>query len=258
MRLLVDTHVHCYPCFDAAALFESAFCNMRALAGDSSTAIALCLTETAGCHFFNRIRDEGLAWVGDFKRGDICDSRCIEIISPEGDSLYLFAGQQIVTRERIEILALLSDTDMPSGEPAEVSLRRVQESGAFAVFPWSFGKWLGRRGEILKHLLQVAKPGDCAVADSSLRPWWIVEPGLFRLAAERELPLLAGTDPFPFAGQEQLVGTFVSKFEHGFDTAAPAESLRQLFHKCQNDTRVGKRGSTLSFAGRLLRNRLAK
>jgi hypothetical protein len=215
--------------------------------------MAICLTETPGCHFFNRLRDEGPEWMGPFAKGQSWGSRCLEVRTFDAASLFIFPGQQIVTSERLEVLALVSEVDMPSGEETKVTLRRVQESGAFAVFPWSLGKWWGKRGEILNETIAVASAGDFALSDSSLRPWWLLPPSQFALAKERGLPILAGTDPFPQSGQEQLVGRYASYFSSGFDSAMPAESMLALLRSGKGSAR-GRRDSSLGQFLRLGRN----
>ena len=54
MRIIADTHVHVYPCYDAREIFSSAFSRLKQLGGPDA-AKAILLTERFDCHFFREI-----------------------------------------------------------------------------------------------------------------------------------------------------------------------------------------------------------
>lgn len=51
------------------------------------------------------------------------------------------AGRQIVTAEKLEVLALGTDLDIDDGRPIREVLSLVTENGGLPVIPWGAGKW---------------------------------------------------------------------------------------------------------------------
>ena len=104
------------------------------------------------------------------------------------EGITFVCGYQIVTSEKIEILNLASNTVIPDGLSATEALTKVD---GIPVLPWSPGKWLGKRGEIIKSL--DAYGGKILYKD-------------FLVDFERFKGILPGTDPLPRKGEERLVG----------------------------------------------------
>ena len=102
MSITADTHVHLYDCYDFDAFFRNAFSNLGKH-GDGSTK-ALFLAERNDCSFFSLLKEKGEA--GKFKIENDDSDDCIKILDELGGELYLFAGRQVVTKERLEILSL--------------------------------------------------------------------------------------------------------------------------------------------------------
>ncbi|MBN8550413.1 MAG: hypothetical protein J0M12_13955 [Deltaproteobacteria bacterium] len=241
--LRADGHVHIYNCYDSSVALQSAARNLRsAHAPSSQDELAIFLTERSDCDFFAKLSGEEAT--PEVKR--VSD-------------LWVFAGRQLATRERMEVLALGTRQTFSDGLAFEEALRKVQEAGAIPVIPWSPGKWMFGRAHILGSVLERAKPGDLLLADSSLRPIGWPQPAFFEMARERGIGILAGSDPLPFAEQEPLIGSFGFRLASGFDPAAPLDSVRKcLLAPAPSCEVIGKRLSILGVLSRLYCNRAAR
>lgn len=224
--IIADTHVHVYPCYDAGILLASLTDNLGKLGGKAVK--AGFLAERRDCDVFASMRDgkygplpPGIKIVSSHEK------ECMVLDRAGSEPVYLFAGRQIVTSERLEMLGLAVDAAFPDGLTAEDAVRRVQDAGGVPVLAWSPGKWFGRRGEIVGRILQTFKPGELLIGDSSLRPPWWGKPELMIEAERRGFTIVAGSDPLPFSGEESLCGTYAVLIEALFDVAQPVLSVRQ-------------------------------
>ncbi|HET7607212.1 MAG TPA: hypothetical protein VFL84_00925, partial [Gammaproteobacteria bacterium] len=151
--VLVDGHVHVHECFDVGRLFDAAAANFAAAASalkggrGSATALGaaaprasarahdavLCLVESRGERFLAAVRaGRDRVWRGDHGYWEI-------ELGPEpetcvarrgGTRLTLIAGRQIVTSERLEVLALGTTAPFPDGVAIEATLAAVRDAGA--------------------------------------------------------------------------------------------------------------------------------
>ena len=80
-------------------------------------------------------------------------------IRPGTLPVLVIAGRQIVSAERIEVLALGTRTQIPDGQPLAATIDAVRADGALAVLPWGFGKWWGARGRMVDAYLETATGG---------------------------------------------------------------------------------------------------
>jgi len=258
MSIVADAHVHIYPFYDLAAVLGHLAANLGAHAGEVAT-VAL-LAERSDCHAFRdmsayeaQLAEEGwsvsaasddLAWI---------------LLREGGLSLYVVAGRQVVTAERLEVLALTADADLPDGLSAAEAVGRVADEGAVPVLAWAPGKWFGGRGRVVRQLIDAAVPGGLLIGDTSLRPTCWAEPLLMRRARRRGLRILCGSDPLPFAGEERVAGTYASVLGAEFDPARPVASIRRALH--DPDLRVrhaGHRCGPCEVLRRLRQNAAAK
>ncbi len=253
MRLVADTHVHVYDCYNLQKAFSAAVSNLKRIAGEgaSDTAVhALCLTERHDCRFF---RNAGEMKVPDWSV-DAVQSESVAIRHADGAGLVILAGRQIVTRERLEILALTVDAGVEDGAGIMETISRVNEAGGVAVLPWSPGKWWGGRGAIVSRVLNETDPRKLLVGDSLARPAGWGEPGLMRAAREKGFKIVAGSDPLPFAGEEGLIGRYAITCEAEFDIKSPARELRRILRDpAVKIKRAGDRNNLLSFLLRALK-----
>lgn len=258
MRTALDTHVHLHPFYDLARAFASARDVLAGAAGPGGTA-ALCLTEAAGCRAFDSLRDGSLAVPG-WAVEPAADGLALRV-SPVagGEGLWIAAGRQIVTRERIEVLALGCGAAVPDGLAAGDALERVRAAGALPVLPWAPGKWFGGRGRLVASLMDRFGPAALALADTALRPLGWPTPVLIRRGLREGFRVLAGSDPLPFAGEERRIGRYATLADGRPDPAAPAASILRLLGPGGPPLRTtGRRPCPASTALRLVRHARAK
>lgn len=199
----IDTHVHYYPCFSLEHFLNSAYENLRAIGQRSSLGAearcALCLLDTAQGSVLAGI----LIALGGL-RGEMAWSHTegepefglVRLSRPDGANLYLVAGRQVVTQERLEVLLLGLVEPLDISPLPAVGLLEEYQHRCLVAIPWGFGKWLGARGRLVCDLLENCDAVFC-LGDNAGRPsLWRGIPQ-FRLAAERGVAVLPGTDPLP-------------------------------------------------------------
>jgi hypothetical protein len=236
---LVDSHVHFHTCYDLPAFLNGALRNFRK-AGQTGTGYLL-LTEPAGAHWFRRWRD-GLK-TGDWRFEPTLEEESLRAVNGAGESLVLVAGRQIVARERLEVLALGKDLELPDELPLREVLERVRESGALPVLPWGFGKWWGRRGAVVAETL--GQDGEIFLGDNGGRLG--LEPALFRQARKLGIRLLPGSDPLPFSRHEGLAGSYGFVLTHAVDLDQPASALLRRIRESGQPRAFGRRAGLPRF-----------
>lgn len=255
-RLSVDAHVHVYPAYRWPGAVRQLLARLDG--PDDSIPVGL-LAESAGVHFLS----DRLAAREDAREGE-----CGIAVGPDRESLlvsdgrrlgYLIAGRQIVTAERLEILALGKDLHHSDGRPAGETLERIGASGAIPVLSWAPGKWCGARGELVQRLIESHAPEAFLMGDTAMRPVGFPQPSLMRLARQRGFRIIAGSDPLPFPGEECRLGAYGIALEAAFDPARPAESLRRALAEPQGAwTLIGRRGNVFTCLTRWIRNEIRR
>ena len=165
--------------------------------------------------------------------------------------LYIFAGRQLVTRERLEICALATVFSSPDGAlSAEEAVRAVNESGGIAALNWAPGKWFGERGRTVKQLFRDLTPQQLMISDTTMRPTFWCTPRLMNAAAKKGFRIIRGSDPLPFAGEEDLIASYAFLMQGDFDDSRPAASVRKILADAGDFTPCGRRSGMLQFAKR--------
>lgn len=239
--IFVDGHVHLHSCHSLDNLLHSSLENFEAqrerMAGEEQTDCVLLLAECAGVNIFAALRDQ-LPAGSALHEGDwnllATDEECSLLLTHTAWPkwrMFLFAGRQIVTQERLEVLALATAGACPDDLSVDDTIAVVQDHDGMVVLPWGVGKWLGKRGEIISRLVAAATPGQLFVGDNGGRPWIWPEPAQFRLAASRQLGLLSGSDPLPLKGEEVLVGNFGATLPGVLSATTPAKNFKAICRK---------------------------
>ena len=255
--VLVDAHVHVHDCFDVARVFDAAASNFAAaanvLASERIDAV-LCVVASRGERFFDGVRTgpTGRVWRGargfwEVEHG--CEPETL-VVRCGSTRLNLIAGRQLVTRERLEVLALGTTAPLPNGEPIETTLAAVRDVGAAAVLPWAVGKWLGARGAVIKRLLADPKWQHVFLGDNGNR----LELGPDPFAASRRAGrvVLPGSDPLPLRGEEARVGAYGFAVDVTLDLLRPAAALLALLESGSAFTVFGRREPLARFVGNQL------
>jgi hypothetical protein len=234
-----DGHMHVYPAYDIKAVFRSLIQNLNRLAGAAgltkSAAIGngihklAFLTESHGHDFFRRLQDHDKAIITDgLETANTPDPVCMTVGIRGMGQVFLAAGRQIITRERLEILGLAMRATIPDGLPAVEVIRRVVEAGGIPVLAWAPGKWLFARGRLARNLIASDQAKVLRVGDTTLRPALWPAPRLMRRARARGMMVIPGSDPLPFAGEERYAGTYGFIYKGGFDVSRPAAAIKRM------------------------------
>ena len=236
--LALDCHVHLYQFGDLPKLLRAATANSQKNCrhtknatcneGEESILPTLILTETNSRDSYGRLSQTAATGksIDGWRLRSGGDGLSVFAEHGDGAVVLLISGQQVVTAEGLEILAVACRPDIEDGQTLADSLSAIRRQNAFPVLPWGVGKWLGRRGRLLAALIAQAEPGDFALADTISRPVCWPE-SRFAAASARGLVVLRGTDPLPIPGQVEKVGAFGSliAIAIAFDCERPAASL---------------------------------
>jgi hypothetical protein len=257
-----DGHVHVYPAYDIKAVFRHLIQNLDRLVraagcaepetmGQGIHKLAF-LAESREHDFFSRLQDQDKSIVGNGLEVLSGPSPvCVTVGLREVGQVCLVAGRQIVTSERLEILGLAMRAKIRDGLPARDVIQKVVEAGGIPVLAWSPGKWLFARGRLVRALIESDQAKVLCLGDTTLRPTLWPEPRLMRLARERGLAVIPGSDPLPFAGEERYAGTYGFIYQGAFDVAQPAASIGRMLAGPAAITPVGARGRPWTVARRL-------
>lgn len=258
MRSAFDTHVHLHPFYDLARAFAGARAVLSAAAGPGGAA-GLCLTEAAGCDAFGALRD-GRWTVPGWTVVPAADDLTLRLDpAARGEGLWILAGRQIVTRERVEVLGLGLRAAVPEQLDETDTVERIRAAGGLAVLPWAPGKWFGRRGRLVASLMDRFGPDAVALADTTLRPVGWPTPTLIRRARREGFRVFAGSDPLPFAGEEMRIGSLATVVDGIPDAASPGRSiLRRIGSPALSAHIRGSRPGPIETAIRLRRHAQAK
>jgi hypothetical protein len=144
------------------------------------------------------------------------------------EGLYIVAGRQIKTKENLEILALGAIQDFDERAPLETLIGQIGYSGALPVIPWGVGKWIGRRGKVIKDLQGKRDLPPFFLGDNRNRPIFWPRPNLFSQGEEKGLSVLPGTDSLPFPSEVWQIGKFGFKIHGPIDPEYPFRDIKKL------------------------------
>jgi len=256
MRLIADTHVHIYPCYDVKLALDTLRTNLTHL--DEKAICMAFLAERSDCHFFDDLKNNTAKTSGSELKIDYLDNALL--LQEKGyPDLFLFPGRQIITHEKIEILSLTVDLKIEDGLAAQEVIDLIRQNDGLPVLSWAPGKWFFQRKKVIEKLLASNKPGSLLLGDTTLRPTCWLQPLLMKKAVRKGFTVINGSDPLPFAGEEQVMGRYGVSIDSDFDEQNPVESIRSLL--VQPGLKlpfVGRRGDLFSTLQRLFKNARAK
>ncbi len=232
LSLFVDGHVHVHPRFDVGRFFSAGQRNLQAAAKDGGCADgqwrgALMLVEAGSQRVFEQLARGELAPPKGIRIEKTADPAALRVHVGAAAPLYLIAGRQIATTSGVEVLSLATCEVVPDGLTFGEALARACKTDGLAAIPWGFGKWSMARGELVKKELLERAPGSIALGDNGGRLGLAPVPPLFKFAAERGFAVLPGSDPFPFPGEVERVGSYGFVLSDWQDNDRPARTLLQ-------------------------------
>jgi len=240
--LVCDFHVHLHSCFSSERLFDDAYersVHCLKNGGDDLCQVMLVIVDMGKTRHFADIcasRFLSPGWhVDDAESGCAC-------LSKGNRKMHIVQGWQGNTLERLEYIALGAVQPPIEGCSLAETITSIQQAGGIPVIPWGAGKWLGHRGKVLRSFLQ-AGTGLFCLGDNGGRPYGWGESVHFKIARERGIPILPGSDPLPFAGDQQRIGSYCGVLA---DSLAEADIMASLKSAIAQNQPVGTVGSRIS------------
>jgi hypothetical protein len=239
MQTPVDWHVHAHQPGDMGAVLDSAAAAFTRVT--QAPVGVLMLAQMPGQDVFVEFADRGApGWTVQ------ATEEAESVVATRGDArIVVVAGHQLLTAERLEILAYGTRSRPPEGLPADAMLRDLADRDVLAVLPWGVGKWLGSRGAVVGSLVRRLPPQALALGDNAARPVLWPAPGAFREAARRGIAVLPGTDTLP--GAPPAAGQFGNLVPGAVSLARPVEALRRAVARPAALTRYGTLASPVTF-----------
>ena len=238
---LLDAHVHIYQQHSPMLAVRSAIENLRALApAGSDPQFGICLTESAGCNAFAELSAQASA-PGSGLVLLQASARDLKVSLSGVGELFIFAGRQVATSEKLECLAFGTGIDVPNGLTFQQCAQQIRAAGAIPMLPWGLGKWMLKREKIVREIILQNRPTDLLICDSTVRPTLWPMPRLMKLAEQRGYKIVAGSDPFPLPGEEQLIGSYATALELTVDAGDATAQLLSYFASEQSVSRCGVR-----------------
>ena len=253
--LAIDGHVHFYEVYVLENAIESGVRNLKDSSKKTSSDVipVWLLVERSDASFFDRIykspkdfENNGLK----FKTGN--DNLTIVVEQDGKPILFIFAGRQLVTKEGLEVLSLISNLNIPDRQHSiDEVIQAVVDSGGIPTLNWAPGKWFFNRGKVIARQIQEKSIDKIFIGETTLRNTLWPEPKLVKQARKKGFPVIAGSDPLPFKGEENGIGSFGFLIKGEFDPKKPAQSLRDLMNSKRNNVQIiGKRNNIFTFARR--------
>lgn len=232
--LALDSHVHFYDLADLPGILESAWQSFRRAIGAQAAARPfsgiLVLTEPQSRPTFAALqqKDSGTAGIcnGVWTLAATEEKISLRATRQDGGTLFLLSGQQIVTRENLEVLSLLAQPIVADGLSLDETVTEVLRFGGLPVLPWGVGKWFGRRGKIVSDFLAESRETPIYLGDNGCRPSFWTSVPQFRQAKRRGITILRGSDPLRCSHKRRGVGSFGNLLTCAFDADRPGKSLR--------------------------------
>ena len=256
---VADGHAHIYPAFDLRRWFDAGL----AVARNHGCPLVLFLTESSGCHYFAALRERWGAPVARpsatlppisdhlwhrFRVTPTAEDCSLAVSETEASEplLFMVAGRQYVSRDKLEVLALgLSPaselTHLEDGsESAQTLIERLLEEDVVVVLPWGFGKWTGRRRREVACL--VSRPALRShpfffVGDIAARCW----PWRSPASVTTGVRVIAGSDILPLPGAESGLARYGFRLSGPLDAARPLATVRASLRRNDPIELVGKR-----------------
>lgn len=231
----VDAHVHLHRKTDVGATLDSAAANFARVRGaDTGLLGYLLLTQAAHELVFEAL--EPGSSEGDWL---LVRAEPQTLLARNGERMIaLVCGRQAQADDGLEVAALGTLERFDDGLPFGELLRAVMASDAVAAIPWGFGKWTGTRARRVAAEMARQDPARYFLGDSGSRSWAGPEPALIRRARAGGIRVLAGTDPFPFAGDFRRVGSFGFVAELEPDPEQPWARLRSWLAAVRGSPRL--------------------
>ncbi len=264
MSIFLDAHVHIHQGFPLGELLDAALRNFRqaaAVAGDrQSRDHILLLTESVGVSVFSELQaiaesGEGSpsahpsSRAGEWQFYRAGESNCQLARRPDGESVYIFAGQQLISSEQLEVLCLCATLECADRTfSLEEITTKVWAAGGVAVVPWGVGKWMGRRGSILDTFIRDDHRYPVILGDNGNRPLFWPYPRHLAEAERNGWPVISGSDPLPLADHYRRIGSYGGWVAgRRLDASRPVTDLKSILTDGSSLRPYGKKRGVFRF-----------
>lgn len=221
----VDAHVHFHDALRVAPTLDAAAMNFKAVGRRVDGLLGvLLLTQSNTERVFETLQESPRA--GEWQVVPASAETETLIARRVTEFIAVVCGRQLRTAEGLEVLALGTRDRFPDGLPLADAIASVRDSGAVAVLPWGFGKWMGARGRQIEQAFARGAPERLFAGDNGGRVGLLPMPRLIGESAARGFRVLPGSDPFPFAGDHRRVGGFGFLAATELPISAPWKALR--------------------------------
>jgi hypothetical protein len=266
MIVLIDVHVHLYECFDLQIFFDSAFANFqkeltKVKKNCAESKLILVLTDWAKQNWFHYLVEltdsddsENISPIKNWSFHRTKETISLYAGRQNGQGLFVIAGRKIITSENLEVLALGADNHFDDGVPLKEVIQTIKESGAIPVIPWAVGKWMGKRGKVIKKLLDETIGQDFFLCDNGNRPYFWPRPTYLKMSEKKGMRVLSGSDPLHFASETHRVGSFAFSIQGTISSEFPARDLKQKIQDPKTEIRTY---GELEKSFRFFRNQIA-
>lgn len=256
--IFIDTHVHYYPEYNFKDFFFAMHKNLKSIIHNDKINISgagIILTERNDCNFFTDLLKKNVYAEACEQCGIYIKDTTIHLTnySDNVPPITLYPARQVSTSEKIEVLALFQEEPLPEGLSLNKLIEHIHLHNAIPVLNWAPGKWLGKRGFLIREFLDKNKD-PLLFGITSLLSRGFPYPRIIQQYSS--IPVLAGSDPLPFSGQEKYPCSFGVVIP---EIKSPPDQ-RELKEILLNDLFEihGSRDYPMSTAIRLLKNEFSR
>jgi hypothetical protein len=90
---------------------------------------------------------------------------------------------------------------------------------------------MGKRGTVLNRLIKSAKSPDFFLGDNGNRPFFLTDPAQFKLAQNKNIRNLPGSDPLPLPSEVNKPGSLGFSISERLDKSYPTVQLKEFILK---------------------------
>jgi len=233
-KLIIDGHVHIYDCYDLDRFFDATIENLdkaylSKCPGDYNAHRVIFLTESKKNDYFSMFKRKGrFSDKSEYTFADTEEDSSLVLLKNNQPLCYLFAGRQIVTKEKLEVLSIASTLKIEDGLPIEEVIKKIFDNNGIAVLAWGVGKWFFKRGDIIRDIIKKYHSANLFIGDSGSRPSLWPKPQLYKIAESYNMKILLGSDPFPFPEEQSRVGECGILIDGSFNINTPVNSVLDI------------------------------
>jgi len=233
--LAVDSHIHIYNQQNLTTILDSAqfhFDNALIKQKSNPGAGVLILTEPntkkSFQMFTDLIKDNQKPTSSTWEIQPTNEPYSLKTVESTGKIIFIIAGQQIITRENLEVLAFPTLNTLDNDQSLQQTIAAIIKNDCLPILPWGVGKWLSSRGKIILDFINNNPDQTYFLGDNGGRPGLWKNICQFQLAKQKKIRILRGSDSLPLNGNNRMPGSYGFTLFGPFDPEFPAESLKNL------------------------------